>query len=157
MVFLIWATRSDLTSGERVWFGREHPAFLWPPPHALVDRWPPLWVPHSVRLSNARGGACILRFPPHAGRGDVHDPDEPHCRLVTVGVDEVTSLVLIWSDGSRALRALQRAMHAPRVPCTRRSCLARAASAWELRARPSRSTRTAAYVRVRNTNDYARV
>ena len=49
-----------------------------------------------------------MGFPPHAGRGDVHDPDEPPYRLITVGVDEVTNLVLIWNDGSRAL-------HAPRV------------------------------------------
>ena len=67
-----------------------------------------LWVPHTVRLSNTTGGARILGFPPHAGRGDVHDPDEPPYRLITVGVDEVTNLVLIWNDGSRAL-------HAPRV------------------------------------------
>ena len=126
MVFLIWTMRSAWFDIEQVWFGREHPAFMWPPPHALVDRWPPLWVPHTVRLSNTIGGARILGFPPHAGRGDVHDPDEPPYRLITVGVDEVTSLVLIWNDGSRAL-------HAPHVQCTRRACRARAARA--LRAR----------------------
>ena len=66
-----------------------------------------------------------------------------------------------------------RAMYAPRVPCTHRAYIARAASAWEssgerathaaprdshLRARTSRSnTRCVAYARKQNTNEYARV
>ena len=84
-----------------------------------------------MRLANVRRGARTWRFPPHAGRGDVHDPDEPQCRLVAVGADEVTNLAMIWSDGSRALHALQRAMnapcaravHAPRVLCARGFCV----------------------------------
>ena len=114
MVFLIWAMRSDPAHAGSVWFGREHPAFIWPPPHALVDRWPPLWVPHSVRLDNVMCGARTWRFPRHMGRGDVHAPDEPLCRLITIdfGLGEVVSLVLIWSEGSRALHAR-----------TRRACL----------------------------------
>ena len=141
MVFLIWTMRSTWFGLEHVWFGREHPAFLWPPPHALVDRWPPLWVPHSVRLSNARGGARILSFPPHAGRGDVHDPDEPPYRLITVGVDEVTNLVLIWSDGSRALR---------------RACRARAARARVGIARPTHQVYANRRVRPREEHERLR-
>ena len=175
MVVLEWAERSDPEHADPVWFGREHPAFMWPPPHVLVDRWPPLWVPHSVRLVNVRSTARTWRFPPHEGRGTLLDPDEPPCRLITIGTDEVESLVLIWSDGSRAL-------HAPRVQCTRRACLARAARTLQalrlrgnrvasvqctllhaiLRTRTSRSNdvqnvRFAAYNRRQNTNEYVRI
>ena len=119
MVVLEWAERADPAHADPVWFGREHPAFMWPPPHVLVDRWPPRWVPHSARLADVRSTARTWRFPPHEGRGNMHDPDQPECRLITVGTDEVESLILIWSDRSRAL-------HAPRVQCTRRACPARA-------------------------------
>ena len=120
MVVLEWAERRDPAHADPVWFGREHPAFVWPPPLALVDRWPPRWVPHSVRLADVQSTARTWHFPPHDGRGNMLDPDESQCYLITVGTDEVENLILIWNDGSRAL-------HAPRVQRTRRACLARAA------------------------------
>ena len=99
---MYWRPRRDGIDGTIIYFGRVRPEHVQPPHLALVDRWPPAWVPRSLWLPRGPVEATY-RFWEYVGDGGPMDCDEPEIVLHSCGDDDedVVCAVFFWMEGLR--------------------------------------------------------